>query len=177
LPDIVLDALDDDRLPWHDRFLPLGSYESRLSGLDGGRSTHRRQVLPAGARTDAQIIEEHSFVAELAAPESPAIAPLAPLAPGGATLHAHGGFRFAVYPKCGGRAPNSRTARPSNGWAGSGTHPRRWGAGAVPEQPALDLNARRCACEWLLARFSARRPRRRVEQHCAARPGRRSPLL
>ena len=55
-----------------------------------------------GRWSDEAIGEEHGFVAELAAREIPVVAPLA-LA--GATLHAFGGFRFAVYPRCGGRAP------------------------------------------------------------------------
>ncbi len=52
--------------------------------------------------TDAQILEEHGFVAELAAREIPAIPPWER---DGRTLHEFEGFRFAVYPKCGGRTP------------------------------------------------------------------------
>jgi Ser/Thr protein kinase RdoA (MazF antagonist) len=52
--------------------------------------------------TDAQIAEEHVFVAELAEREIPVVAPLTV---DGRTLHAFGGFRFAVYPRRGGRAP------------------------------------------------------------------------
>ena len=52
--------------------------------------------------SDAQILEEHAFAAELAEQEIPVVAPLA-LA--GGTLHEREGFRFAVYPRRGGRAP------------------------------------------------------------------------
>jgi Ser/Thr protein kinase RdoA (MazF antagonist) len=52
--------------------------------------------------TDGEIAEEHAFVAELAEREIPVVAPLAV---DGRTLHLHGGFRFAVYPRRGGRAP------------------------------------------------------------------------
>ena len=55
-----------------------------------------------GRWSDEAILEEHAFVAELAAREIPVVAPLRAA---GATLHAFGGFRFAVYPRCGGRAP------------------------------------------------------------------------
>jgi Ser/Thr protein kinase RdoA (MazF antagonist) len=52
--------------------------------------------------TDDAILEEHAFIAELAAREIPAVPPLR-LA--GATLHRHAGFRFAVFPRQGGRPP------------------------------------------------------------------------
>ena len=55
-----------------------------------------------GRWPDAAIAEEHAFVAELLAREIPVVAPM-PLA--GGTLHTFGLFRFAVYPRCGGRAP------------------------------------------------------------------------
>jgi Ser/Thr protein kinase RdoA (MazF antagonist) len=56
-----------------------------------------------GRWSDAQIEEEHAFVAALEEREIPVVSALA-LA-GEQTLHAFGGFRFAVYPKHGGRAP------------------------------------------------------------------------
>jgi len=52
--------------------------------------------------TDAQILEEHAFVLDLAEREIPAVAPLALQ---GKTLNEFGGFRFAVYPRRGGRTP------------------------------------------------------------------------
>ena len=52
--------------------------------------------------SDAQILEEHGFVAELAGREVPVVAPLAI---GQKTLHRHADFRFAVFPRRGGRAP------------------------------------------------------------------------
>jgi Ser/Thr protein kinase RdoA (MazF antagonist) len=55
-----------------------------------------------GRWSDAQIVEEHAFVAELAGREIPAIAPLM-LAD--RTLHYFADLRFAVYPKHGGRTP------------------------------------------------------------------------
>jgi Ser/Thr protein kinase RdoA (MazF antagonist) len=53
--------------------------------------------------SEAAILEEHGFALELQAADVPVVAPL----PGtdARTLHHHGGFRFALYPKRGGRAP------------------------------------------------------------------------
>jgi Ser/Thr protein kinase RdoA (MazF antagonist) len=52
--------------------------------------------------TDAAILEEHAFALELAEREIPVVAPLVIE---GKTLHESGGFRFAVYPRRGGRMP------------------------------------------------------------------------
>jgi Ser/Thr protein kinase RdoA (MazF antagonist) len=52
--------------------------------------------------SDAQIDEEHAFALELAAREIPVVAPFVH---DGRTLFAHAGFRFAVYPRRGGRRP------------------------------------------------------------------------
>jgi Ser/Thr protein kinase RdoA (MazF antagonist) len=53
-------------------------------------------------RSDAQILEEHAFVAALVEYEVPAVPALAF---SGSTLNAFGAFRFAVFDRCGGRAP------------------------------------------------------------------------
>jgi Ser/Thr protein kinase RdoA (MazF antagonist) len=52
--------------------------------------------------SDAAILEEHAFTHELAEAE---IEVVAPLARDGATLFTHAGFRFALFPRRGGRAP------------------------------------------------------------------------
>ena len=102
-PDCVLDALDSVGLRGDGRLLALGSYENRVYqiGIEDADPVVAKFYRP-GRWSDEAIGEEHGFVAELAAREIPVVAPLA-LA--GATLHAFGGFRFAVYPRCGGRAP------------------------------------------------------------------------
>ena len=102
-PDVVLDALDGVGVRGDGRLLALGSYENRVYQVwrDDAPSVVVKFYRP-GRWTDEQIREEHAFVAELAAREIPVVAPLST---GGATLHAFAGFRFAVYPKCGGRAP------------------------------------------------------------------------
>ncbi len=115
-PQTVLTALDAVGLRGDGRMLALNSYENRvyLIYLEDGSSIVAKFYRP-GRWTDAQIIEEHAFVAELAAQDIPAVAPLElgraqPEDPtlkldAGRTLATHQGFRFAVYPRRGGRAP------------------------------------------------------------------------
>jgi Ser/Thr protein kinase RdoA (MazF antagonist) len=106
-PDCVLDALDSVGLHGDGRLLALNSYENRVYqiGMEDGPPVVTKFYRP-GRWSDAAILEEHAFVLELAAREIPVVAPLS--LPGGeprATLHAFGAFRFAVYPRCGGRSP------------------------------------------------------------------------
>jgi Ser/Thr protein kinase RdoA (MazF antagonist) len=102
-PETVLDALESAGLRGDGRLLALNSYENRVYQvwLEDGGSVVAKFYRP-GRWSDAQILEEHAFVQELAAREIPAVAPLA-LA--GATLRAHAGFRFSVFPRRGGRTP------------------------------------------------------------------------
>jgi Ser/Thr protein kinase RdoA (MazF antagonist) len=67
-----------------------------------------------GRWSDAAILEEHGFALELARAEIPVIAPLAYE---GRTLHRHAGFRYAVYPRAGGRWPELAT-REDRAWFG-----------------------------------------------------------
>jgi Ser/Thr protein kinase RdoA (MazF antagonist) len=103
-PDTVLNALESVGLRPDGRLLALNSYENRVYqvGMEEGPPVVAKFYRPA-RWSDAQILEEHAFVLELAERELPVIAPQT-LA-GGATLHAFAGFRFAVYPRRGGRAP------------------------------------------------------------------------
>ncbi|MEO8346744.1 MAG: serine/threonine protein kinase [Betaproteobacteria bacterium] len=102
-PDRILDALDSIGLRGDGRLLALNSYENRvyLVNLEDAPSVVVKFYRPL-RWTDAQILEEHDFVAELAEREIPVVAPLTG---DGRTLHLFEGFRFAVYPKCGGRTP------------------------------------------------------------------------
>jgi len=104
-PDRMLDALESVGLRGDGRFIALNSYENRVYqvSLEDGRTLVAKFYRP-GRWTDAQIHEEHAFVAELAAREIPVVAPLA-LGDTGATLAEFDGYRFAVYPRRGGRAP------------------------------------------------------------------------
>jgi Ser/Thr protein kinase RdoA (MazF antagonist) len=102
-PDVVLDAVEGMGLPVDGRLLALNSYENRVYqvGTDDGAAVVAKFYRP-GRWSDAQILEEHAYTLELAEREIPVVAPLAIA---GGSLHAHGGFRFAVYPRRGGRAP------------------------------------------------------------------------
>ena len=103
-PDVALDALEAAGLAPDGRLLALNSYENRVyqaGTLQGGLLVAK--FYRPGRWSDAQILEEHAFTRELAERELPVVAPL-DLAAGG-TLSASGEFRFAVYPRRGGRAP------------------------------------------------------------------------
>jgi len=102
-PDVVLDAIDSLGFATDGRLQALNSFENRVYMV------YREDAPPLVAKfyrparwTDEEIREEHAFALELAASEIPVVAPLGR---NGDTLHCHRGFRFAVYPKQGGRAP------------------------------------------------------------------------
>jgi Ser/Thr protein kinase RdoA (MazF antagonist) len=107
-PDVVLAAVDATGT-WSDgRLLTLNSYENRVFqvGLDDGGFVVAKFYRP-GRWTDAAIEEEHAFALELAAAELPMVAPLAFE---GRTMLRHDGYRYAVYPRRGGRAPSLESA-------------------------------------------------------------------
>ena len=138
-PDCVLDALDSVGIKGDGRLLALNSYENRVYQVwtDDGPRVVAKFYRPA-RWTDAQILEEHAFVAELAERDIPVVAPL-PVADG-ATLHAFNGFRFAVYPQHGGRAPELED-RATLEWMGRFIG-RMHAVGAVRPfgvRPALDI--------------------------------------
>ena len=102
-PDVVLDALGSVGLEGDGRLLALNSYENRVyraTLIDGSHCVVK--FYRPNRWTDAQILEEHAFVAELAEQEIPAV-PALRLA--GQTLHTFASYRFATFPNCGGRAP------------------------------------------------------------------------
>jgi Ser/Thr protein kinase RdoA (MazF antagonist) len=102
-PDCVLNALESVGLVSDGRMLALNSYENRVYqiGMEAGAMRVAKFYRPA-RWTDAAILEEHDFVRELFAREIPVV-PALEIA--GKTLHEFNGFRFAVFEKHGGRAP------------------------------------------------------------------------
>jgi len=102
-PDVVLDALDAIGIRGDGRLLSLNSYENRVYQVwcDDAPPVVAKFYRPA-RWSDEEIAEEHAFVAQLDDSEVPVVAPLVI---GGATLHVQQGFRIAVYPRRGGRAP------------------------------------------------------------------------
>ncbi len=120
-PEVVLDALDAVGLRGDGRLSQLNSYENRVFQvfLEDGRVVVAKFYRP-GRWSDAQILEEHGFAAELEAREIPLAAPW-PLAADAQSLHAprltslgatlasfqssDGPYRFAVAERKAGRAP------------------------------------------------------------------------
>ncbi|HWI84385.1 serine/threonine protein kinase [Ramlibacter sp.] len=106
-PDVVLDALAAVGLYGDGRLLALSSYENRVYQVqletphEGSTSVVAKFYRPQ-RWSEAQILEEHAFAAELMVAEVPAVGPLVL---GGRTLHQHAGFQFSVSPRRGGRAP------------------------------------------------------------------------
>ena len=102
-PDAVLNAVDSIGLHSDGRLLALNSYENRVYqiGLEDTSPVVAKFYRPA-RWPDAAILEEHAFTQELAEREIPVVAPLIV---DGRTLHTYEGFRFTVYPRRGGRAP------------------------------------------------------------------------
>ena len=103
-PDLVLDSVESAGLAVDGRLLALNSYENRVYqvGVDESAPLVVKFYRP-GRWSDAAILEEHAFTLALAAEEIPVVAPLA--LGDGETLARFGGFRFAVYPRRGGRTP------------------------------------------------------------------------
>jgi Ser/Thr protein kinase RdoA (MazF antagonist) len=102
-PDVVLNALDSVGLRCDGRLYPLNSYENRVYqvGVEDGTQVVAKFYRPA-RWTDAQILEEHAFAAELEQGEIPVVAPLLF---SGKSLLGFADFRFAVFPRRGGRSP------------------------------------------------------------------------
>ena len=102
-PDLVLDAVSACGL-WPDgRLLALNSYENRVwqVGLEDASPVIAKFYRPQ-RWSDAAIIEEHRFAQELTDAELPVVAPLTF---DGSTLLQHDGYRYALSPRRGGRAP------------------------------------------------------------------------
>ena len=106
-PDRILDALESLGLPCDGRLLALNSYENRvwqvgIEEADGRTGFRIAKFYRPGRWSDEAIQEEHDFLAELAEAELPVVPPIAIA---GRTLHHAGGYRVAVFPRRGGRAP------------------------------------------------------------------------
>ena len=102
-PDTVIQAIESIGLVCDGRLLALNSYENRVYqvGLEDALPLVAKFYRPA-RWTDEQILEEHQFSLEIAEAEIPLIAPMVI---NGETLHRHEGFRFALFERRGGHAP------------------------------------------------------------------------
>jgi len=100
----ALDSVANTGFRCDGRLLALNSYENRVYqlGMEQGPPLVAKFYRPQ-RWSDAQILEEHVFVQTLVQQEIPVVPALA--TPDGQTLHTYRGFRFALFPKHGGRAP------------------------------------------------------------------------
>src|SRR5690606_21942351 len=98
------DAVESAGLACDGTLLALNSYENRVYqvGIEDDAPRIVKFYRP-GRWPDAAILEEHAFLAELAALEIPAVPALVI---GGATLHKHADYRFTLFARRGGRAPD-----------------------------------------------------------------------
>lgn len=103
-PETILCALESVGYQPSGGMLALNSYENRVYQIG------MEESLPLVAKfyrperwSDASIQEEHDFTLALAADEIPVVAPLQD--PAGNTLHHYQGYRFALFPRRGGRWP------------------------------------------------------------------------
>ena len=102
-PDTVLQSVESTGLLTDGRLLALNSYENRVYqvGIEEDQPVIVKFYRP-GRWSDEQILEEHAFSLELEQAEIPLIAPTVI---DGETLFNHGGFRFTLFRRQGGHAP------------------------------------------------------------------------
>jgi Ser/Thr protein kinase RdoA (MazF antagonist) len=103
-PDRIMDCVESVGVRCDGRLSALNSFENRVYqvGVESEAPLIVKFYRP-GRWSDAAIEEEHAFCAELAAAEIPVVAALA--GTDGRTLRRAHGFRFSLYPRCSGRAP------------------------------------------------------------------------
>ncbi len=103
-PDTVLNAAASAGFDVDASIIPLNSYENRVYqiGVHESAPVIAKFYRPGRWSNDA-ILEEHVFSSELAELEIPVINPLR--LNNNQTLHTYNGYRFALFPKQGGRSP------------------------------------------------------------------------
>ncbi len=104
-PQNILDAVEGLGYRCDGGLLALNSYENRVYqiGIEDALPLVGKFYRPY-RWSDEAIQEEHDFTRELAELEIPVVPPLRD--EDDRTLHRHGPFRFAIYPRRGGRAPD-----------------------------------------------------------------------
>jgi Ser/Thr protein kinase RdoA (MazF antagonist) len=102
-PDTVIKAVESTGVLCDGSLLPLNSYENRVYqvGLEEDAPVIAKFYRP-GRWTDEQILEEHEFSLEIAEAEVPLIPPSVI---NNKTLHSYDGFRFSLFERRGGHAP------------------------------------------------------------------------
>ena len=103
-PQDFLEALEELGFDCNGRLLALNSYENRVYQVGiGDDDAIVAKFYRPNRWSDEAILEEHRFATDLQDQEIPVVAPVVV---DGSTLHSAGGFRVAVYPRRGGRAPD-----------------------------------------------------------------------
>jgi Ser/Thr protein kinase RdoA (MazF antagonist) len=138
-PDRVLDAASSMGFESDGRLFALNSYENRVYQMGRPEGALVLKFYRPGRWSDAQITEEHTFTAELAAAE---MAVAAPIEIDGRTLFRFEDFRFSVFPWMRGRAPelDAPEARAMVGRALARLHRN---GGVRPFQTRLKLSVER----------------------------------
>lgn len=103
-PDFVMDAVESVGYRCDARILVLNSYENRVYqiGIEDSDPVIGKFYRP-NRWSSEEILEEHEFTQELLDEEISVVAPL--MLQGDTTLVSYDQFRFALYPRRGGRAP------------------------------------------------------------------------
>lgn len=150
-PESILAALESVGLVPDGRLLAHNSYENRVwqAGIEEGEPVVVKFYRP-GRWPDSAILEEHAFARELA---GAGLSVVAPEELGGQMLLEHAGFRFAVFPRRGGHAPELAHA-PTLKHLGRvlGRMHAVGAAGKFSHRPVLLPSARgREPADWLIA--------------------------
>ncbi len=103
-PDLVLNAVESLGFFSDACICPLNSYENRvyMVGIEDGPPLIAKFYRPQ-RWSNEQIIEEHAFSQDLFDLDVPIVPPITQH---GSTLFEHEGYRFAIYPRKGGQAPD-----------------------------------------------------------------------
>ena len=139
-PDCILNALDSKGFITNGSLLALNSYENRVYqvGTDDNLPVIAKFYRP-GRWSDAAILEEHCFIQELSDCEIPVVPALIL---DGITLHHFEGYRFAIFQKQGGRAPELENEQTLE-WMGRflGRIHAVGGLKSFNDRPALDISS------------------------------------
>ncbi len=102
-PEELIKLVESIDLLCDGRLLALNSYENRVYqvGIEDAEPLIIKVYRP-GRWTNEQILEEHTFALEIAEEEIPLVPPMSI---NGQTLHEYNGFRFAMFKRHGGHAP------------------------------------------------------------------------
>jgi Ser/Thr protein kinase RdoA (MazF antagonist) len=102
-PDMILTAIESTGIQCNGSLLGLNSYENRVYqvGIENSAPLIAKFYRPH-RWTNETILEEHQFALELTALEIPVVAPW--VSNDNKTLHFYEEFRFALFPRWGGRA-------------------------------------------------------------------------